>query len=144
MRPLNHRPHNTKKNPDVANLDVPFGSYIAAGVQIDPSSFIGKRVIVKSDNDSKSGSTVVGPEVSLADSVHISNRVQIAAGCELWSGVQIENGVKIGPRTILESGVGIGSNALIGSDVVIGEGSVILPGQKVEDNTNIPPRTYPK
>lgn len=82
------------------------GSFLAAGVVVNPDSVLGEAVIVNT------GATV-DHDCLLADGVHV------APGCHLCGNVSVGRGSLIGVGAVVIPGV------RIGADVVVGAGAVV-------------------
>lgn len=89
------------------NDKIGVGSFIAAGVLINPMVTIGRAVIINT------GSI-------------IEHECQIAAGVHIAPGAVLAGNVTVGDRTFIGANSIIKEGTVIGSDVVIGAGSVVL------------------
>lgn len=82
------------------------GSFLAAGVVVNPDTVLGEAVIVNT------GATV-DHDCQLADGVHV------APGCHLCGNVTVGRGSLIGVGAVVVPGVRIGANVVVGAGAVV-------------------------
>lgn len=96
-----------------SHVEIGIGSFIAAGVIINPMVKIGKVVIINTGS-------IIEHGCQIGDAVHIA------------PGVVLAGNVTIGKRTFVGANSVIKEGVVIGDDVIIGAGSVVLKNLKSE------------
>jgi NDP-sugar pyrophosphorylase family protein len=112
-------------------------------VNVDPTATV-KKPCIFGDNVNIGADSVIGPNVSIMDNVHVGKGVRIENSI-IFSGASIEDYSRvrnaiIGESTVLEQRVKVESGSLIGDyaqineDVTITEGVSICPSKTVKES----------